>query len=356
MQRSVLVFDLAVGSVQPALCSFVEARRTLVGNLPRRALAVGCRTDRKAHMLSHVEFTSEGTTLRGWLYSPDSPGSWPGLVMAPGFTVTADFPVFDMYARGLADTGVAVLLFDLRGFGSSDGEPRCQINPWVQARDYHAALEALRSTDGVDADRVGVWGVSLSGAIATVAAATDPKVAAAVLLVPAFGDEASPPDPRGARFASIEHTVIEADLDAIPTTTADPMPVVSPDQDATPSLLQCHTAHPWFTGYGERPGSKWVNEATIARVAAPTPFDAQPCVPRIAAPILMVIAEVDEMEGADADVARKTFATGRGTKTLATVGGGHFGLITVGSANFERSLAAQQAFVREHLLTRGGHG
>ena len=64
----------------------------------------------------------------------------------------------------------------------------------------------------------------------------------------------------------------------------------------------------------------------------------------------MVIAEVDEMEGADADVARGVFETAPDEKTLATVGGGHFGLITAGSPHFEDSLQAQQRFVREYLI------
>jgi pimeloyl-ACP methyl ester carboxylesterase len=299
-------------------------------------------------MPAHVEFQSEGVTLRGRLYTPDGEGPWPGVVMAPGFTVTIDFPVFQEYANALAETGVAVLLFDLGGFGTSDGEPRCQINGWQQVRDYRAAVRALRSTDGVDPDRVGVWGVSLSGAIASIVAATTPEVAATILLVPAYGDEASPPDPNGDHFELIRRTVVDADLGALPLTSTDPMPVVSSDHESTPALLIASTAHPWFTGNGE--GTTWRNEASIARLDTPAPLDAQACVPHITAPTLMVIAEVDEMEGADADVARSVFAEGPDEKTMATVGGGHFGLITVGTEHYDRSLAAQQDFVRRHLL------
>ena len=88
-------------------------------------------------MPSHVEFTSEGRTLRGRFYTPDIDGPWPGMVMAPGFTVTIDFPVFHEYATALAATGVAVLLFDL-GAGvtlfalSSDsfrGNPTTTLRP-----------------------------------------------------------------------------------------------------------------------------------------------------------------------------------------------------------------------------------
>jgi hypothetical protein len=63
----------------------------------------------------------------------------------------------------------------------------------------------------------------------------------------------------------------------------------------------------------------------------------------------MVIADVDEMEGADADIARATSLRGSDV-TMATVDGGHFGLITVGTEHFARSLAAHEDFVRRHLL------
>ena len=302
-------------------------------------------------MVSQVEFVVEGATVRGRLFAPNGKRPAPGIVMAPGFTATSHFAVFESYARGIAKIGVAVLLIDMRGFGSSDGEPRYQINPWAQARDYRAAIDFLRATDGVDPNRVGVWGVSLSAAIASVVAATDNGVAAAVLLVPAFGDEMSPLDPAGAGFESIRTIVVDADLGSFDRTTSDPLPVVSPTQMSAPSLLESLTAYHWFINSGARFGTEWANQATIARLDTPTPFDAQACVPHIAAPTLMLIAEQDEMEGADADVAREVFAQAPQNKEQVAVEGGHFGILYNNSTDFERSLAVQQRFLQEHLLT-----
>lgn len=300
-------------------------------------------------MITDFEFSAGETTLRGRLHRPETDEASPALVMAPGFTATTRFPAFDAYAAGLAGVGVAVLAFDLRGFGESDGEPRRQLNPWLQAQDYVAALAALRATEGIDEARVGVWGVSLSGAIASVVAASDPRVAAAVLVVPAYGDELTTLEP-GAGIDSIRAAVMATDLSTLPTTMTDAMPVVSADPAEMPALLQADTAHPWFIENGGGSATGWVNEASFARIDVPAPFDAAACVPHIAAPTLMVIAEEDEMEGADADVARAVFSTAAEPKTLATVGGGHFGVISPGTDHFDRSLAAQQAFVRTHLL------
>ena len=55
--------------------------------------------------------------------------------MAHGFSATRHM-VADKYAEVFHKAGLAVLLYDHRGFGDSGDEPRLQINPWIQARGY----------------------------------------------------------------------------------------------------------------------------------------------------------------------------------------------------------------------------
>jgi alpha-beta hydrolase superfamily lysophospholipase len=75
-----------------------------------------------------VEFTSEGGTLRGRLYGVSDAGRRvPAVVMAHGFSATITMGA-DRYAEVFADAGLAVLLYDHRRFGSSDGLPRRAIN------------------------------------------------------------------------------------------------------------------------------------------------------------------------------------------------------------------------------------
>jgi pimeloyl-ACP methyl ester carboxylesterase len=270
--------------------------------------------------------------------------------MAPGFSATSYFQVFERYAEALREVGVAVLLFDFRGFGLSDGEPRYEINPWTQARDYLAAVEYVRRLDSVDSRRVGVWGVSLSAAIAATVAAADPEIAAVVLQVPAFGDVRSAPDSDGSLFRQIRSTVLDADLDSFDRTVEGPLPVVSASQLSSPSFVRPPSAFRWFIDSGGRFGTRWENHVTISRFTTPAPFDAQVCVPHIAAPTLMVIAEEEDMEGADADVARDVFRTASEPKQLLTVDGGHFGVLYRDSPEFELSASTQQRFLQEHLL------
>ena len=49
--------------------------------------------------------------------------------------------VADKFAEAFHDAGFTVFLYDdHRGFGASGGEPRLEINPWLQAQGYRDAL------------------------------------------------------------------------------------------------------------------------------------------------------------------------------------------------------------------------
>src|ERR671939_1186309 len=130
-----------------------------------------------------VEFNAEGTTLRGWLYRPDGDGSVPGVVMAHGFSAVKEM-YLDDFAEVFAAAGLAVLLFDNRNFGASDGEPRQEIDPWAQVRDYRHAITYARTREEVDRERIGIWGSSYSGGHVLVVGAIDRRVRCVVSQVP----------------------------------------------------------------------------------------------------------------------------------------------------------------------------
>ena len=85
-----------------------------------------------------VEFSSEGSTIRGWLYTPQGPGPFPAVALAGGWCYVREL-VMPYYAQAFADAGVAALVFDYRNLGVSEGEPRQHLDPWMQIRDYQNA-------------------------------------------------------------------------------------------------------------------------------------------------------------------------------------------------------------------------
>jgi len=297
-----------------------------------------------------VEFLSEGATLRGRLYAhPDQSKPSPIVIMAHGFSATVNGMVADRYAEVFAEAGFAVLLYDHRNFGISDGEPRQQINKWVQTRGYRDAINFVSTLPEIDTARIALWGDSMSGAEVIVAGAIDPRVKAIVAQVPACGGEPPPPDPDGLLFASIRDTLLNGDISGMPQTTTGPLPVVSFDQRNNPSLLTPLTAFRWFIEYGGRYGTKWENWATRVSPDTPAPFHPGLCAPHIKVPLLLLVAHEDEMPGANSNIARMVFDFAPQPKKLVEIDGGHFGLVYYPSPLFEQASKAQQDFLERYL-------
>src|ERR1700749_4459370 len=110
-----------------------------------------------------VEFDAEGTVLRGWVYpGADATGAAATGVMAHGFSAVKEM-YLDSFAGVFAAAGLNVLVYDNRNFGASDGEPRQEIDPWAQVRDYRHAITYAGTLPEVAPGRIGIWGSSYSG-------------------------------------------------------------------------------------------------------------------------------------------------------------------------------------------------
>ena len=127
-------------------------------------------------MRKDVELSADGVTLRGWLYLPESAEApLPTIVMAHGFSAVKEQHLGD-FAEAFASSGLSVLVFDNRNFGASDGEPRQEIDPVLQVRDYRHAITFARTLPEVDGERIGVWGTSFSGGHVLMVGAIDRRV------------------------------------------------------------------------------------------------------------------------------------------------------------------------------------
>jgi fermentation-respiration switch protein FrsA (DUF1100 family) len=190
-----------------------------------------------------VEFLSEGSTLRGRLYfHTDALKQQPIVIMAHGFSATIVGMVADKYAETFFEASFAVLLYDHRNFGISDGEPRQQINRWIQARGYRDAINYVVTLPEIDKDRIAIWGDSMSGAEVIVVGALDERDRAVIAQAPACGTELPPDDPDDQLFESIKEIFLHGNVNGTSDETTGPLPVVSFDQMNNPSLLPPLTA------------------------------------------------------------------------------------------------------------------
>jgi pimeloyl-ACP methyl ester carboxylesterase len=130
-----------------------------------------------------VFFTSGGERCAAWLYRPDGAADAPCVVMAHGFSLTRH-EALDVFAERFARAGVAALVFDHRFLGDSGGLPRQRFRIGEQLEDWRNAVAYARALDGVDPDRIVLWGFSMAGGHAVTLAAGDPRVAAALVVCP----------------------------------------------------------------------------------------------------------------------------------------------------------------------------
>jgi len=130
-----------------------------------------------------VEFRSGGETVRADLYRPEGDGPHAVVVMAGGWCYVKELRQ-PQYAAEFVRRGFAVLIFDYRRIGTSDGEPRQHLDPWDQIEDYRNAITYLETRSDIDADRIGAWGISYSGGHVLILGAIDPRVKVIVSNVP----------------------------------------------------------------------------------------------------------------------------------------------------------------------------
>jgi fermentation-respiration switch protein FrsA (DUF1100 family) len=296
-----------------------------------------------------VAFDAEGVTLRGWFHpAENTSGRRPTVVLAHGFSAVKEM-YLDAFAEVFAAAGLNALVFDNRCFGASDGEPRQEIDPWQQVRDYRHAITYASTLDDVDSTRIGVWGSSYSGGHVFVVGAIDRRVKAVVAQVPMVSGSANVAELVRADFRAGFREQFDADRAA--RFAGDPpamVPVVAEDPLA-PSALPTPDSWLWFTETGKTRAPTWRNEVTLRTVEMLGEYEPGTYIGRISpTPLLMIVARDDHLT--PAHLAIDAYEHARQPKELVILPGGHFDAYT--SAFDAASGPARDWFV-EHLVGGG---
>jgi uncharacterized protein len=268
-----------------------------------------------------IDFNAEGATLRGWLYRPGAaPASAPVIVMAHGFSAVKEM-YLDRFAEVFAGAGFAVVVFDHRNFGASDGQPRQEMNPWQQIEDYRHAITYASSLPGVDPNRVGVWGTSYSGGHVLVVAATDRRVKCVVAQVPTVsghdaGQRRVPANKLPAllnRFAADRQARSQGGEPAL-------VKVIGP-AEIGPVFSQ-QDAIDWFS-QGSRIAPNWRNEVTLRTIEWFRAYEPGAHIAHISpTPLLMIVGTSDHITDTDLELAAYNRALE--PKKLVLLPCGHF--------------------------------
>lgn len=298
-------------------------------------------------MPDEIDFDSHGVRCSAWHLRAAS-DEWstsrgrPCVVMGHGFGATKDAGLLP-FADRFAAAGADVLVFDYRGYGTSDGMPRQDVDHRKHRQDYHAAVATARALDGVDPARVIVWGSSYSGGHVVAVGAQDPLIAAVI-------SQGAAMDGLGAlveiiRYAGVRpllaltvHALRDA-AHAIAGRAPHLIPVVGP-----PGSLAAIAAPGAEMGYRVIMGPTFRNEMCargILRIARNRPVR---FARRLRCPLMLVIARSDNI--APPSAVKAVSHKARRAESI-TFDCGHFDIYT--GEIFDKSVAAQIDFIARTL-------
>ena len=278
-------------------------------------------------MQQKVVFKSKGLNCSGLFYRPDNYSATddvklPAIAMAHGMGTTKEMGL-PQFAERFADAGFAVLLFDFRNLGESEGTPRGQIFAEDQQEDYRNAITWLQLQPHIDPERIGVWGFSFAGGHVLQVAAFDRRIKCVVAQVPAVS---------GFLAAQRSNTPLELDgirmmlskdrIQRYETGEVNYLPFVAPP--GQPCFFPSNEAREFFEATQGASEGRFENRITFESLERLSYFEPAVRIDAIApTPLRMVLAKKDFL--IPTDIALAAYARAHEPKSLVFLEGGHLG-------------------------------
>lgn len=234
--------------------------------ISKQRTAMRCLREKPSFHRRDKAFEIGKDFCRVWFHVPELPGraARPCIVMAHGLGGTRDAGL-EPYASRFAEAGYAVVLFDYRHFGASDGEPRQLLSIRRQLQDWAGAIAFARERTEVDPNRIALWGSSFSGGHVIVAAARDGNIAALSAQGPMMDGWAALRNYIGnagvANLFKLAYRGLWDQLQALAGRPPVTVPVI-----AKPGELAAMSTHDAYSGYMSIAPADWRNEI-CARIA-----------------------------------------------------------------------------------------
>lgn len=145
---------------------------------------------KKTEIREAVTIENKGEKIFAVFHQPLNRTNVPAVLICPGFAGNkcGKHRLFVRLAQQLASEGFAVLRFDYRGAGDSEGEFE-SITLEDKISDTLACLDFLAAQPLIDSSRLALLGRSLGGAIAILSASRSPLVKSLALWAPVFSSD-----------------------------------------------------------------------------------------------------------------------------------------------------------------------
>jgi uncharacterized protein len=260
----------------------------------------------------------------------------------------------ELYAEAFAAAGLAVLVYDHRNFGASDGLPRQEIDPWAQVRDYRHAITYARSLAEVDRERIGIWGTSYAGGHVLIVGAVDWRVACVVAQCPTISGSRNMLRRFPADALNELRIRLDVDREARFRGAAPTLVPISPELDARISKSGGGTdaieavgndGAAWFSNMRSDRRAAWRNEVTLRSLDLYAEYDPGSYIGRIGpTPLLVITGDSDALTPTDEILT--AYKDTLEPKRLLILPGGHYDLYGTGRV---AGMAAARDWFVEHL-------
>jgi pimeloyl-ACP methyl ester carboxylesterase len=289
-----------------------------------------------------VSFEVKGTRVSAWLYLPqDISKPVPCIVMGHGFGGTMAMGL-ERYAVRYQKAGYAVLPFDYRYFGKSDGKPRQLMLLANQLEDYAGAVKYVRSIKEIDPKRIALWGTSASGGYGIAIAARDENIACVISQCPGLDHDA-------AREMFFKELGLGHMLRLIMHGQRDMMryrfglsphkiPIIG--KPGSVAILPLHDA---YDGYSKLASDSFINEVCARVMLRGHRFRPPELLKKVRCPVLIQICEHDTLAPIKPETVKKL----QKHAEVKCYPIGHFD-IYVGE-HFEKAVLDQLDFFKKHL-------
>ena len=294
-----------------------------------------------AAVRTEVRFRSGEAECAGVYIRPETAEEAPCLVLAHGFGALKEGGPIRMAERFAAE-GFAGLAFDYRYFGESGGEPRQLLSARRQREDWRAAIAFARTLDGVDPERIGIWGTSYAGGHVMALAAEDSSISAAVSQVPHVDGVKTLMNLGPVQNVKLGLAGLRDAVAGLLGREPVRIPIVGPP--GTTAAMTTPDAAPGYAAMYDA-GFEWRNEFLAREVLALPLNSPGKRAGEIGCPILVVVGSADAITPPGPAI--EAAARAPKGELITYAGLGHFDIYR--GEPFERTVADQLGFLKRHL-------
>lgn len=283
--------------------------------------------------------TRDRVELRGWFFTPDAASTrLPCIVMTHGLTVQIEHGLAK-FAESLTERGFAVLAYDHRGWGRSDGEPRHESDPFRQMHDTRDAITFATMLPEIDPERIGLWGTSYSGGTALMVTAVDRRIRCVVAVAPLISGSAMV----NCHLASTDWTLYRTQFEDARRRELEEGTIQYRVHTTVQETIN------WYKDVDLE--GTWKNEISVISHDMMMEFEPGDYVSRISpTPLLMVLADKDTR--CLTDLQLDAYNRAREPKQLVLIHGGHYDAYV---RQFATASTATCDWFTRHLTTSAMH-